>query len=43
VQLSLSSAGRSTVLRLDDRHRVAPTPALMADLKQLLGPAAISN
>jgi DNA polymerase-3 subunit alpha len=42
VQLSLSSAGRSTVLRLDDRHRVAPTPALMADLKGLLGPGAVT-
>ncbi len=42
VQLSLSSAGRSTVLRLDDRLRVAPTPALMADLKGLLGPGAVT-
>ena len=30
------------VLRLDERHRVAPTPALMADLKALLGPACLS-
>jgi len=42
VHLSLTSAGRSTVMRLDDRLRVAPTPALMADLKQLLGPGAVS-
>jgi DNA polymerase-3 subunit alpha len=42
VHLSLLSAGRSTVVRIDDRLRVAPTPALMADLKQLLGPNAVS-
>jgi DNA polymerase-3 subunit alpha len=42
VQLSLTSAARSTVMRLDDRLRVAPTPALMADLKQLLGPNCVS-
>ncbi|HWB66884.1 MAG TPA: DNA polymerase III subunit alpha [Mycobacteriales bacterium] len=43
VQLSLTTAGRATVLRLDDRFRVAPTPALMADLKQLLGPGAVAS
>jgi DNA polymerase-3 subunit alpha len=42
VHLSLQSAGRSTVVRIDDRLRVAPTPALMADLKQLLGATAVS-
>jgi DNA polymerase-3 subunit alpha len=41
VQLSLSSAGRSTVMRLDDTLRVAPTAALMADLKQLLGSGSV--
>jgi len=29
------------VMRLDSRLRVAPTPALMADLKALLGPACL--
>jgi DNA polymerase-3 subunit alpha len=43
VQLSLSSAGRSTVMRLDDTLRVAPTAALMADLKQLLGSGSVSG
>jgi DNA polymerase III subunit alpha len=41
VQLQLTSAGRSTVLRLDDRLRVTAAPALMADLKQLLGPSCL--
>ncbi|MDP9319309.1 MAG: DNA polymerase III subunit alpha, partial [Actinomycetota bacterium] len=41
VHLKLHSAGRVTVMRLDDRLRVAPTPALMADLKALLGPACL--
>ena len=43
VQLNLTSSGRSTVLRLDDRLRVTASPALMADLKQLLGPACITG
>jgi DNA polymerase-3 subunit alpha len=43
VQLQLTSAGRSTVLRLDDRLRVTAGPALMADLKQLLGPGCVSS
>jgi DNA polymerase III subunit alpha len=43
VQLQLTSAGRSTVLRLDDRLRVAPGPAVMADLKELLGPGCVSG
>ncbi len=42
VHLKLHSAGRVTVMRLDERLRVAPTPALMADLKALLGPACLS-
>jgi DNA polymerase-3 subunit alpha len=41
VQLQLTAAGRSTVLRLDERLRVTASPALMADLKELLGPACI--
>jgi DNA polymerase-3 subunit alpha len=43
VQLQLMAAGRSTVLRLDDRLRVTAAPALMADLKELLGPGCLSG
>jgi DNA polymerase-3 subunit alpha len=43
VQLQLTSAGRSTVLRLDDRLRVTAGPAVMADLKELLGPASVTG
>lgn len=41
VHLRLHSAGRVTVMRLDERLRVAATPALMADLKALLGPSCL--
>ena len=41
VQLHLSSGGRTTVLRLDDRLRVTPSPALIGELKALLGSGAI--
>jgi DNA polymerase-3 subunit alpha len=37
VQLHLQNDGRTTVLRLDDRLRVSPGPALYGDLKALLG------
>jgi DNA polymerase III subunit alpha len=43
VRLELTSGGRSTVLRLDERLRVTPTPALMADLKELLGAGCVSG
>ena len=33
---------RTTVVRLDDKLRVANSPALLGDLKQLLGPACVS-
>jgi DNA polymerase III subunit alpha len=42
VHLRLQSAARTTVLRLDDGLRVNATPALMGDLKVLLGPACLS-
>jgi DNA polymerase-3 subunit alpha len=42
VHLKLQSAGRTMVMRLDERLRVTPTPALMADLKALLGPSCLS-
>jgi DNA polymerase-3 subunit alpha len=41
VRLALQSGGKVTVLRLDERLRVNPTNALMADLKALLGPGAV--
>jgi DNA polymerase III subunit alpha len=41
VHLQLVQAGRTTVVRLDDRLRVTATPALFADLKALLGPGCL--
>ncbi len=42
VHLHLASSGRTTVLRLDDRLRVTPSPALYGDLKALLGPTCLT-
>jgi DNA polymerase-3 subunit alpha len=42
VHLRLQAAARTTVLRLDDGLRVNASPALMGDLKVLLGPACLS-
>jgi DNA polymerase III subunit alpha len=41
VHLRLLSGNRAKVLRLDDKLRVKPSPSLLADLKQLLGPACV--
>jgi len=41
VHLQLVSAGRTTVVRLDDRLRVTATAGLFADLKALLGPGCL--
>ena len=41
VHLQLQNGTRTTVVRLDDRLRVAPSPALMGDLKQLLGSGCV--
>jgi DNA polymerase III subunit alpha len=41
VHLRLQSGARTKVLRLDDKLRVRPSPSLVADLKQLLGPACV--
>jgi DNA polymerase III subunit alpha len=41
VHLRLSSKQRTTVVRLDDKLRVSPSPSLLGDLKQLLGPACV--
>jgi DNA polymerase-3 subunit alpha len=42
VHLHLTSSGRTTVMRLDDRLRVTPGPALYGDLKALLGPTCLA-
>jgi DNA polymerase-3 subunit alpha len=41
VHLKLCNGPQTTVVRLDDKLRVKPSPALQADLKQLLGPACV--
>ncbi len=43
VRLRLLSRQSTKVMRLDDRLRVTPTPALFADLKQLLGPGCLTG
>ncbi|HXZ65538.1 MAG TPA: DNA polymerase III subunit alpha [Streptosporangiaceae bacterium] len=43
VHLRLISGSRVQVLRLDDKLRVRPSPSLLADLKQLLGPACVGS
>ncbi|MBF4160637.1 DNA polymerase III subunit alpha [Nocardioides acrostichi] len=43
VRLRLMTRENTKVMRLDDRLRVTPTPALFADLKQLLGPGCLTN
>lgn len=43
VRLRLMTKHATTVMRLDDRLRVAPSPALFADLKALLGPHCLSG
>jgi DNA polymerase-3 subunit alpha len=42
VHLRLCNGRQTTVVRLDDKLRVRPSPGLLADLKQLLGPACVS-
>ncbi len=41
VHLKLLTGSRARVVRLDDKLRVKPSPSLLADLKQLLGPACV--
>ncbi|GAB2879162.1 DNA polymerase III subunit alpha [Nocardioides pacificus] len=43
VQLRLLTRSSTTLMRLDDRLRVTPSPALFADLKQLLGPGCLTS
>ena len=42
VRLRLLTREATTVMRLDDRLRVTPSPALFADLKHLLGPGCLT-
>ncbi len=43
VRLRLMTRQATKVMRLDDRLRVSPSPALFADLKQLLGPGCLTG
>ena len=43
VHLRLLTRTSTTVMRLDQNLRVSATPALFADLKQLLGPGCLSS
>ncbi len=43
VHLRLRGSQKTTVVRLDDKLRVTASPALHADLKQLLGPACVAS
>jgi DNA polymerase-3 subunit alpha len=42
VRLRLRAREATTLMRLDDRLRVTASPALFADLKQLLGPGCLT-
>ncbi|HNA98311.1 MAG TPA: DNA polymerase III subunit alpha, partial [Marmoricola sp.] len=42
VRLRLENRNGSKLLKLDDRLRVTPSPALFADLKHLLGPGCLT-
>ena len=43
VRLQVLMREKTVVMRVGDRHRVTPTPALFADLKQLLGPGCLTS
>ena len=43
VRLRLLTRDKTSVMRLDDNLRVTPSPALFADLKQLLGPGCLTG
>ncbi len=42
VHLALQTGSRTTVMRLDDRLRVNPSPALFGDIKALLGQGSVA-
>lgn len=41
VHVRLQSGKHTRVIKLGDKHRVKPSPSLVADLKQLLGAACV--
>jgi DNA polymerase-3 subunit alpha len=41
VRIRVRSGDRVKMMRLDDKLRVRPSPSLVADLKQLLGPGCL--
>jgi DNA polymerase-3 subunit alpha len=43
VHLKVLMRDKTMVMRLPDHHRVSPSPALFADLKQLLGPGCLTG
>ena len=43
VHLRVLMRDKTMVMRLPDHHRVTPSPALFADLKQLLGPGCLTG
>jgi len=43
VRLRLRSADKTTIMKLDERLRVTPSPPLMADLKALLGASCLAS
>jgi DNA polymerase-3 subunit alpha len=43
VHLQLLMRDKTLMMRIGDRHRVTPSPALFADLKQLLGPGCLQS
>ena len=43
VLLNVRMREKTIVLRVGDHHRVTPSPALFADLKQLLGPGCLTG
>ncbi|PVG82817.1 DNA polymerase III subunit alpha [Nocardioides gansuensis] len=43
VRLRLMSRDKTIVMRMPDQLRVTPSPALFADLKQLLGPGCLTG
>jgi DNA polymerase-3 subunit alpha len=42
VHLTLTGGPKVTVMKLDDKLRVTPSPSLYGDLKALLGPSCLT-
>ena len=43
VHVQVMMRDKTLVMRIGDTHRVTPSPALFADLKQLLGPGCLAG